>query len=447
MYTMKRFSVIIFSSISLLGYAAKVAPQFYGLAEDAVAIEAPASTGLDGIYVVPEASGASIAVANVSPDAKVYRFSSLGAAYAEEIASAPFRDGLKFDIETSDMGYIVEDGTDRTYWWVVNYANHELRLGSLAIAPEQECGRAILNFEGYAGEIPYYTINGRRTTLSRDLTVDYTTLVFDQESFSYGTQGTQTTLDYIGSILNIPAPLCPSTITLSGDRFMRAWGEEMSITSDLFNPIGVDAQSRATQTPRDVDNEQKNPGDDSLGGSAPCEVEFEAIVTDAAIFHEWQISRTPDFSQVDNTFPDLAFEYTFTDQGNTYVRFVANNAEGTCPFEGTVYTIAIGESKLEIPNAFSPQGSPGVNDLWKVSFKSIISYDCQIFNRWGQKVFSSTDPAQGWDGKYANKYVPSGVYFYVIKAVGADGVKYNKAGDINIINYTSPSTPSNEPVQ
>lgn len=53
----------------------------------------------------------------------------------------------------------------------------------------------------------------------------------------------------------------------------------------------------------------------------------------------------------------------------------------------------------------------------------------------GTLLFSTSDPSQGWDGKHGGKYVPAGVYFYVIKARGADGVEYNKAGDINIIKF------------
>ena len=57
---------------------------------------------------------------------------------------------------------------------------------------------------------------------------------------------------------------------------------------------------------------------------------------------------------------------------------------------------------------------------------------------------SFTDPADGWDGKYNGKLVPSGVYYYVIKARGADGKEYNLKGDINIINYNGvKNTPSN----
>lgn len=49
--------------------------------------------------------------------------------------------------------------------------------------------------------------------------------------------------------------------------------------------------------------------------------------------------------------------------------------------------------------------------------------------------FSTTDPSQGWDGKHNGKLVPAGVYYYVIKAHGADGKNYSLSGDINIINH------------
>ena len=116
------------------------------------------------------------------------------------------------------------------------------------------------------------------------------------------------------------------------------------------------------------------------------------------------------------------------------MRFMANNAAGSCEYLGDTYTVAIGESRLECPNAFSPGTSEGVNDEWKVSYRSIISFDCQIFNRWGQKMATLTDPSQGWDGKYNGKFVKSGVYFYVIKATGSDGKEYKLSGDINIIS-------------
>ena len=121
------------------------------------------------------------------------------------------------------------------------------------------------------------------------------------------------------------------------------------------------------------------------------------------------------------------------------MRFQASNAAGTCDYFSETYEIHIGESQLVCPNAFSPNASEGVNDEWKVSYKSIVEFECHIFNRWGTKIISLTDPSQGWDGKYNGKYVPAGVYYYVIKARGSDGHKYDLSGDINILKYKEPS--------
>ena len=134
---------------------------------------------------------------------------------------------------------------------------------------------------------------------------------------------------------------------------------------------------------------------------------------------------------------DLNFDYTFTDMGTYYLRFQAADASGKCETFSDIYTVFIGESYLRCPNAFSPGATEGVNDLWKVTYKSSTSFDCYIFNRWGEKMTEFHDPSQGWDGRYGGKLVPAGVYYYVIKAKGSDGRNYNLSGDINILNYTN----------
>ena len=427
-------AIVIASTIILTATAAS-ALDFAGVTMPAVRVAAEASTGLESVYVLPSTQGVTMGYdAKGEGTVRWYRFSNLGGAYAEEINCTRNGNRITAQAQNGDMGYIIEDSGTRTCYWVTDYSAHEFHAEALGFAEEQSCSQAELTFVGEGGDIAYFSINGRRMVLSRELELVYSTLVYDEESFMYNQQSVTKTFASVGNSIYTDAPLCDTEFTLTGDRFQRAWNRSVSVESGTYHAVAVEAQSRATQETRDNDNEIKD-GVDGLGGSAPCDITFEAIVTDAAIFREWQISRSPEFDITENTYSELSFNYTFRDNGTSYVRFVANNAEGTCEYAGPTYEINIGESQLDIPNAFSPQGSPGVNDEWKVSYKSLVSYECHIFNRWGKELFASTDPAQGWDGKQGGKYVPAGVYFYVIKAKGADGRRYEKAGDINIINY------------
>lgn len=397
-----------------------------------VTVKPAASTGLDDVYVLHSTAGVKATYVATSTNVHWLRYNAMGGGYAEEVNAD--LDGREYTItlDDSDMGYIIEDGDKRYYCWVVNYANHELQLDALGFAEDQDCDRARLQLHGDASKITFYTINGQPVELSRQLEIAYESMAYDEEQEEYKTVEQTAELASIDGTFGVIAPLCDTRFTLTGDRFLRAWGMERSVESDVYAAFGVEATTTATQEVRENDNEQAVETD-NLGGSAPAQVHFHAAVTDAAIFREWQLARDEEFEFVINRFQQLDLDYTFTESGITYVRFVANNTEGTCEYAGDVYQVSIGESALLCPNAFSPGASEGVNDEWKVSYKSIVKYECHIFNRWGKEMFSSTDPAQGWDGKQGGKVVPAGVYYYVIVAEGSDGKKYKLSGDINIL--------------
>ncbi len=72
---------------------------------------------------------------------------------------------------------------------------------------------------------------------------------------------------------------------------------------------------------------------------------------------------------------------------------------------------------FELPNAFTPNGD-GQNDLFR-PFRSrfIERIDFKVFNRWGQVVFTTTDPQINWNGgNTSGKEVSDGVYFYTCEA-------------------------------
>lgn len=411
---------------------------FSGNTKDIITVSPQSSTGLNDIYVVYDTHGLSMSyTASTSNPVKWYQFSNMGGAYAEELQGV-VRNGNIYTLKNviGDLGYIIEEGTDRVYLWIVDYAAHYLDLQSLGIAPEQDCSMTTLTASGSGDKIIYYTINGRQMELDRQLELNYNTLIWNADNTSYEQTEQSENIPYLKASIQVPAPLCDTEFTLTGDRFLKHWGEEQQAISPSFSTQAVSAETTATQTERNNDNEQKDENS-SLGGSAPAEIEFDATVTDAVVYNEWQISTDANFEDIQLRFNDTKATYTFQEDGTFYVRFIAGNADGTCDYTSDTYEVSIGESKLECPNAFSPGASEGVNDIWKVSYKSIISFECHIFNRWGVKIKSFSNPADGWDGTYNGKTVPAGVYFYVIKAVGADGKEYDLKGDINIIKYDS----------
>lgn len=438
----RHFFAIIFCALAVSADAAAL--QFSGNSKPVITETPQASTGLAAIYVLNNTSGVSLKYTATSSATNVYRYDSRGAAYAEQINANRQGNTITVPLNAADCGYVIEDGTSRQYFWVVNYANHPLRLDALTVTADSDCARAILAATGQGAPINYYTINGQQKELSRQLQLLWQTLVYDENAGAYTDVTASAEFAHISSAMAVDAPLCNTVFNLIGDRFLRQWGEEQAIDSEDYTAVAVEAHTSALQVENDADNLIKT-DTEALGGSAPCDVTFTAAVTDAAIFREWQMSTSPEFDDFTNRYNDLELSYVFTDEGTTYVRFVCADASGNCTYTSDTYTIAVGASQLVIPNAFSPLNQDGVNDIWKVSYSSLIDFECSIFNRNGTKICSFTNPADGWDGRYKGKLVNPGVYFYVIKAVGSDGKKYNKSGDINIVGsrkntFTSPET-------
>jgi gliding motility-associated-like protein len=87
---------------------------------------------------------------------------------------------------------------------------------------------------------------------------------------------------------------------------------------------------------------------------------------------------------------------------------------------------------LDVPNAFTP-GRFGQNSVIKVAGYGITTMIWKIYNRWGQVVFETNDPTQGWDGNFRGNPEPMDVYAYTLTAIFSDGTKTTKSGDITLI--------------
>jgi gliding motility-associated-like protein len=70
-----------------------------------------------------------------------------------------------------------------------------------------------------------------------------------------------------------------------------------------------------------------------------------------------------------------------------------------------------------LPSAFSPNGD-ALNEIYRPLTLGIVSYQMEIYNRWGQLIYSGDESQIGWDGNNA----PQGVY--VVKIQGIDNQHY-----------------------
>ncbi|MDO8999778.1 MAG: gliding motility-associated C-terminal domain-containing protein, partial [Bacteroidota bacterium] len=78
------------------------------------------------------------------------------------------------------------------------------------------------------------------------------------------------------------------------------------------------------------------------------------------------------------------------------------------------------EYGVYIPNAFTPNGD-GINDEFLIKGYNITDITMDIFDRWGEKLFSSKELANGWKGTFKNADCEQGVYIYKITYKGLDG--------------------------
>lgn len=87
---------------------------------------------------------------------------------------------------------------------------------------------------------------------------------------------------------------------------------------------------------------------------------------------------------------------------------------------------------VDVPNAFTPNTND-VNSVVYVRGFGISKMRFIIWNRWGQKVFETSNRLQGWDGRYKGAVQPMDVYAYTLDVEFFDGTKTTKKGDITLI--------------
>ena len=89
-------------------------------------------------------------------------------------------------------------------------------------------------------------------------------------------------------------------------------------------------------------------------------------------------------------------------------------------------------SRIFVPNTFAPNG---INNLFKpvILFPDYDNYDFKVFNRWGEIVYETTDPDDGWDGLKEGTPVQQGVYAYYISMLSTNGNQLQRKGTVLLV--------------
>lgn len=104
--------------------------------------------------------------------------------------------------------------------------------------------------------------------------------------------------------------------------------------------------------------------------------------------------------------------HTYLEYGDYVITQIVNNKYGCYDTLPQIVKI-LPEFRFWIPNCFTPDGNL-LNDNFMPIAIGIINYEFDIFDRWGEKIFSTKNPKQGWNGNYKGKECKQEVYVWRI---------------------------------
>jgi gliding motility-associated-like protein len=118
--------------------------------------------------------------------------------------------------------------------------------------------------------------------------------------------------------------------------------------------------------------------------------------------------------------------------GTTYKLIVYNEA-GCADSANVKVKVFNTQPSVFVPTAFSPNGD-GRNDLLRpiaVGMKQMHFF--QVFNRWGQLVFSTVESNQGWDGTISGRLQDPGMFIWMVKATDYTGGAFFRKGTVMLV--------------
>lgn len=342
-----------------------------------------------------------------------------------------------FDILDNGTGYYLEEANGHIItFWVIDYQKYLPNSSKLLINDIQNspCENVSLSIIPRIPILYYKKFSGDSINIPGNFEITYKALKWNGTSW----QDSITTVPVTQpttSTITVPAPFSDTYFILSGDQYAKELGLKYDsiIVSNKYTAVAVKCYPTSIVQTRDQTNEGDRPSNKTdVSGSAPLIMQFLSNANlPTTEFYKWEIFKE-NATQPFISHTDQDINYTFTDYGTYHVKLTVSNAY--CSYVDSTITITTSISAIYAPNVFTPNGD-GLNDEFRVAYKSITSFEAWVYNRWGRQVFHWTDPQKGWDGNINGRKATPGAYFYVIKALGAD---FNPNSQPNKITHLRP---------
>mgnify|MGYP006266696785 CR=1 FL=1 len=127
--------------------------------------------------------------------------------------------------------------------------------------------------------------------------------------------------------------------------------------------------------------------------------------------------------------------HEYRDTGIYEVRQIVTHPSG-CKDTLVQLLDVIPEVRYFLPNAFTPN-EDGTNDEYRGTGKleGATNFQMLVFNRWGEAIFETRDPFEGWNGRKNNvgAPVPAGVYMVLVTFTGPRGDRYEYKGAATVV--------------
>jgi gliding motility-associated-like protein len=130
------------------------------------------------------------------------------------------------------------------------------------------------------------------------------------------------------------------------------------------------------------------------------------------------------------------FGYTVSATPNAPTTYTARISKEACGAVTTVFVDVRAETcvagEIFIPNTFTPNGD-GENDLLRVRGISVDEMYFAVYNRWGERMFETSDKSIGWDGRYEGRDADVGVFGWYLKVKCYNGEETFRKGNVTLI--------------